>query len=61
MTLKYQQLPPCALLPLAARQQLIKAREILDDKERAKAIDETVARLKINYPDYWRQKDEPAN
>ena len=56
MTLTYQQLPPCALLPLAARMQLVKASEILDDKERAKAIDDAVARLKINYPDYWRQE-----
>ena len=60
MTLTYQQLPPCTLLPFAARMQLVKASEILDDKERAKAIDETVARLKINYPEYWRLKDEPA-
>lgn len=50
----YHLLPPCTLLPLAARQQLIKASEIKDEKHRARAIDDTVARLKINYPQYWR-------
>ena len=56
MTLTYQQLPPCTLLPLAARMQLVKASEIKNDKERAKAIDDAVARLKITYPQYWRQE-----
>lgn len=56
MTLKYQQLPPCTLLPLAARMQLIKASEISDDAERARETNATVKRLKMSYPEYFRQE-----
>lgn len=54
----FHSLEPCTLLPVHAREKLIKASEIKDDRERAKAIDDVTKRIKANHPQYFRKEKE---
>lgn len=49
---------PSTLLPLAARERLIKATQIKDPFERLKAIDAAIDRVKSEHPKLFKPETE---
>ena len=54
ITKHYMGLPAAGVLPAPARAMLVKASQIKDEKERARAIDEATAKIKQQYPHYFK-------
>lgn len=47
---------PSKLLPLAARQRLIRASQVEGAFERLKALDEAIERVKQDYPEFFKRE-----